>query len=137
MANEQNLKRFGKEKPAPTSEEAKKAGSKGGKASAEARAEAKTTREIAKMLDSLAVTGKNKEELEQLGVPDDDQTQQTVRLVALHKKAMTGDVAAIKLWLEITGEAPTQKVSVEVNDDTREAYEKAAAAIKGKKGKGS
>ena len=61
MANEQNLKRFGKEKPAPTSEEAKKAGSKGGKASAEARAEAKTTREIAKMLDSLAVTGKNKE----------------------------------------------------------------------------
>ncbi len=137
MANEKNLKRYGKEKPAPTSEEAKKAGSKGGKKSAEARAEAKTTREIAKMLDSLAVTGKNKEVLEQLGVPDDDQTQQTVRLVALHKKAMTGDVAAIKLWLEITGEAPTQKVSVEVNDDTREAYEKAAAAIKGKKGKGS
>ncbi len=137
MANEKNLKRYGKEKPAPTSEEAKKAGSKGGKKSAEARAEAKTTREIAKMLDSLAVTGKNKEVLEQLGVPDDDQTQQTVRLVALHKKAMTGDVAAIKLWLEITGEAPTAKVSVEVNDDTREAYEKAAAAIKGKKGKGS
>lgn len=137
MANEKNLKRYGKEKPAPTSEEAKKAGSKGGKKSAEARAEAKTTREIAKMLDSLAVTGKNKEALEQLGVPDDDQTQQTVRLVALHKKAMTGDVAAIKLWLEITGEAPTAKVSVEVNDDTREAYEKAAAAIKGKKGKGS
>lgn len=137
MANEKNLKRYGKEKPAPTSEEAKKAGSKGGKKSAEARAEAKTTREIAKMLDSLAVTGKNKEVLEQLGVPDDDQTQQTIRLVALHKKAMTGDVAAIKLWLEITGEAPTAKVSVEVNDDTREAYEKAAAAIKGKKGKGS
>lgn len=137
MANEKNLKRYGKEKPAPTSEEAKKAGSKGGKKSAEARAEAKTTREIAKMLDSLAVTGKNKEVLEQLGVPDDDQTQQTVRLVALHKKAMTGDVAAIKLWLEITEEAPTAKVSVEVNDDTREAYEKAAAAIKGKKGKGS
>ena len=137
MEKEKNLKRYGKEKPAPTSEEAKKAGSKGGKKSAEARAEAKTTREIAKMLDSLAVTGKNKEVLEQLGVPDDDQTQQTVRLVALHKKAMTGDVAAIKLWLEITGEAPTQKVSVEVNDDTREAYEKAAAAIKGKKGKGS
>ena len=34
MANEQNLKRFGKEKPAPSSEQAKKAGSKGGKASA-------------------------------------------------------------------------------------------------------
>ena len=132
MANEQNLKRFGKEKPAPSSEQAKKAGSKGGKASAEKRAEAKTAREIAKMLDSLAVTGKNKEVLEQLGVPMDDQTQQTVRLVSLHKKSMTGDVAAIKLWLEIIGEAPTSTVKIETTDATREAYEKAAAAIKGK-----
>lgn len=131
MANEQNLKRFGKEKPAPSSEQAKKAGSKGGKASAEKRAEAKTAREIAKMLDSLAVTGKNKEVLEQLGVPMDDQTQQTVRLVSLHKKSMTGDVAAIKLWLEIIGEAPASTVKIETDDATRAAYEKAAAAIKG------
>lgn len=132
MANEQNLKRFGKEKPAPTSEQAKNAGRKGGKASAEKRAEAKTTREIAKMLDSLAVTGKNKEVLEQLGVPTNDQTQQTVRLVSLHKKAMTGDVAAIKLWLEIIGEAPASTVKIETDDAARAAYEKAAAAIKGK-----
>lgn len=133
MANEQNLKRFGKEKPAPTSEEAKKAGKKGGEASAEARAKAKTAREIAEMLDTLTVTGKNKEVLEQLGVPEDDQTQQTVRMVALHKKAISGDVAAIKLWLEIKGEAPSAKVDVQVGDSTREAYENAAAAIKGKR----
>ena len=68
-----------------------------------------------------------------MGVPTDDQTQQTVRLVALHKRAMGGDVAAIKLWLEIIGEAPTSSVKIETTDNTIEAYEKAAAAIKGKK----
>ena len=129
MANEQNLIPMNER----TESERRELARKGGKASGEARAEAKTTREIAKMLDGLAVTGKNKELLEQLGVPTDDQTQQTVRLVALHKRAMGGDVAAIKLWLEIIGEAPTSSVKIETTDNTIEAYEKAAAAIKGKK----
>lgn len=132
MANEKNLKRFGKEKPAPSSEQAKKAGSKGGKASAEKRAEAKTTRAIAEMLDALPVTGRPKEGMDALGVPDNEQTQKVARLVALQKRALQGDVAAIKLWLEIIGEAPTSTVKIETTDATREAYEKAAAAIKGK-----
>lgn len=131
MANEKNLKRYGKEKPAPSSEQAKKAGSKGGKASAAAKAKAKSTRELAKMLDALEVTGKAKETLEAIGVPIDDQTQQTARLVALQRKALSGDVAAVKLWLEIIGEAPTSAVKIETDDATRTAYEKAAAAIKG------
>lgn len=132
MANEQNLKKFGTDKPPLSHEEAVENGRKGGEASVEARAKAKTAREIAEMLDALTVTGKNKEVLEQLGVPEDDQTQQTVRMVALHKRAMSGDVGAIKLWLEIKGEAPSAKVDVKLNDNTREAYENAAAAIKGK-----
>lgn len=131
MANEKNLKRYGKEKPAPSSEQAKEAGSKGGKASAAAKAKAKSTRELAKMLDSLEVTGKTKETLEAIGVPIDDQTQQTARLVALQKRALSGDVAAVKLWLEIIGEAPASAVKIETDDATRTAYEKAAAAIKG------
>ena len=131
MENEKNLKRYGKEKPAPSSEQAKKAGSKGGKASAAAKAKAKSTRELAKMLDALEVIGKTKETLEAIGVPVDDQTQQTARLVALQKRAMLGDVAAIKLWLEIIGEAPASAVKIETDDATRTAYEKAAAAIKG------
>ena len=131
MANEKNLKRYGKEKPAPSSEQAKKARIKGGKASAAAKAKAKSTRELAKMLDALEVTGKTKETLEAIGVPVDDQTQQTARLVALQKRAMLGDVAAIKLWLEIIGEAPASAVKIETDDATSTAYEKAAAAIKG------
>ena len=132
MANEQNLKRYGKEKPPLTREEAVKNARKAGIASGEARRKKKTAKELAEMLDGLAVSGKTKETLEQLGVPDSEQNQKTARLVALHKKAMQGDVAAVKLWLEITGEAPTATVNVEVGDSTRQAYENAAAAIKAK-----
>lgn len=130
MANEQNLKRYGKEKPAPTSEQAKKAGSKGGKASAEKRAQAKTSREIIEMLDALTVTGADAATMETLGIPDNMRTQQTLRLLALHKRAAQGDAQANKLLLEIKGEAPTQTVNLNVGDETREAYERAAAAIK-------
>lgn len=132
MANEQNLKHFGIEKPPLSHEQAVKVGRKGGKASAAARARAKSARELAEMLDALAVTGQNKDVLDKLGVPQSEQNQKTVRMVALHKKALQGDVAAIKLWLEITGEAPTATVNVEVSDSTRQAYERAAAAIKAK-----
>ncbi len=131
MANVENLKRYGKEKPAPSSEQAKKAGSKGGKASAAAKAKAKTAREIVEMLDTLDVTGGNRDMLEALGVPDDMLTQQTLRLAALHKKAIMGDVAAVRLLLEIKGEAPSAAVKLEVDDEARAAYERAAALIKG------
>ncbi len=130
MANEKNLKRFGKEKPTSSREEAVKNGRKGGKASAAAKAKAKTTREIVEMLDSLDVTGVNHDTLAALGVPDDMMTQQTLRIAALHKKAISGDVAAVRLLLEIKGEAPSTAVKLEVNEDARAAYERAAALIK-------
>ena len=133
MANEQNLKRFGKEKPPPSSEEAKKAGSKGGKASGEKRAQAKTAREILEYLDTLNVTGVNRDKLEAMGIPEDMLTQQTLRLVALHNKAASGDAQANKLLLEIKGEAPASKINIETNADQLAAYERAAALIKGKK----
>lgn len=133
MANEQNLKRYGKEKPAPTSEEAKKAGSKGGKASAEKRAQVKTSREIVEMLDALAVSPSNNEIMETLGIPEDMRTRQTLRLLQLQKKAEQGDAQANKLLLEIRGEAAASTVNLEVNPEVREAYDRAAAAIKGTK----
>lgn len=130
MGNEKNLVPNEQRTPEERRENARKAGI----ASGEARRAKKTTRELAELLDALPVTGANKELLEHLGVPEDDQTQQMVRIVALHKKAMSGDVQAVKLWLEITGEAPTQKFDVNIeNDRTREAYDRAAAAIRGEK----
>lgn len=70
MANEQNLKKFGKDKPPLTHEEAVKQGKTGGKASGEARAKAKTSREIVELLDSLPVTENNNAIMETLGIPE-------------------------------------------------------------------
>lgn len=127
--NNENLKPFTSNQ---SREEAVKNGAKGGKVSGEARRHKRTVREIAEILDTLPVTGANKDKLVALGVPEDLQTQDTLRLVALQGKAVRGDVQAVKLWLEIIEEAPTQKVEVHTSDDkTRKAYERAAAAIKG------
>ena len=130
MANEKNLKRYGKEKPAPSSEQAKKAGSKGGKASAAAKAKAKTSREIVELLDSLPVNENNNAIMEMLGIPEDMRTRQTLRLLQLQKKAEQGDAGANKLLLEIRGEAAASTVNLEVNTEARDAYDRAAAAIK-------
>lgn len=133
MANEQNLKKFGKDKPPLTHEQAVTIGKKGGEASGEARARAKTSREIVETLDALPVSANNKEVMAALGIPEDMMTRQTLRLLQLQKKAEQGDAQANKLLLEIRGEAAATTVNLEVSNDQREAYEKAAAAIKGEK----
>ena len=135
MANEQNLKKFGKDKPPLTHEEAVKQGQAGGKASVEARAKAKTSREIVEMLDALAVNENNNAIMETLGIPEDMRTRQTLRLLQLQKKAEQGDAQANKLLLEIRGEAAASTVNLEVNPEARDAYDRAAAAIKGAKKK--
>ena len=135
MANEQNLKKFGKDKPPLTHEEAVKQGQAGGKASGEARAKAKTSREIVEMLDSLAVNENNNAIMETLGIPEDMRTRQTLRLLQLQKKAESGDPQANKLLLEIRGEAAASTVNLEIKDEQRAAYDRAAAAIKGAKKK--
>jgi hypothetical protein len=134
MAKEQNLIKYGVDKPPLSREQAKKLGRKGGKKSAVVRAAKKTSRQIVEMLDCLPVTGNNKENLRAFGIPDGDLTQLTLRLVALHKKALSGDSNANKLLLEIRGEAPTQTLNIEVGDETRAAYDRAAGILKGKGG---
>lgn len=121
-------------RPVRTKAEARARGRNGGIASGKARAKKKTSREIVEMLDKLPVTGGNKEALKSLGIPEDDLTQLTLRLVALHKKALSGDTAANELILKIKGESPTQTLNIEMGDETRASYERAADAIRGKGG---
>ena len=134
MANERNLKPYGKAKPPLSHEEAKRLGKKGAKVSAEKRAQIKTSRQIIEILDQLPVTESDQDALAALGIPCDMQTQQTLRLVALHKKALTGDPVASKLLLDIKGETPAPTINLKMGDETRAAYERAAAAIKDKGG---
>lgn len=121
-------------RPVRTKAEARARGRNGGIASGKARAKKKTSREIVEMLDKLPVTGGNKEALKSLGIPEGDLTQLTLRLVALHKKALSGDTAANELILKIKGESPTQTLNIEMGDETRASYERAADAIRGKGG---
>ncbi|MCM1368267.1 MAG: hypothetical protein NC184_05625 [Roseburia sp.] len=135
MPNEKNLKKYGKDKPPLSHEQAVENGKKGKKKSDEAKREKRTSREIVEMLDALAVSPNNREIMEALGIPEDLWTRQTLRLLQLQKRAESGDAQANKLLLEIRGEAAAATVNVEVNNETREAYDRAAAAIKGAKKK--
>lgn len=98
MANEQNLR-------VPTSEQARENGRKGGIASAKAKKERKSMRELMNILLELPVSEKNKANMETLGIKD-EQLQNNKMLVAvgLMKRAITGDPRAIEVMCGVAGE---------------------------------
>lgn len=91
MANEKNLKPFDSSQ---SREEAKKNGSKGGKASGEARRRKRALKSTIDMIMKLPVDAATKNILEQLGVDEQDQSVQTAIVVAQAMKAMRGDTKA-------------------------------------------
>lgn len=118
MANEQNLRPFTKENP-PSSEEAKKNGSKGGKKrAANARARKAYAEHLRELLD-LPMDSHNKPrdfcrsksagDVKNYGV-----TVEQATIQALVNKAMKGDIKAIELVLKITGQMPDEKHDVTI-----------------------
>ena len=91
MANEQNLKPFTSDQ---SREEAKKNGAKGGVASGIARKKKRALKETIEMIMRLGVDPQTQSILEQLGVPEQDQSVQTAIVVAQAMKAMRGDTKA-------------------------------------------
>ena len=91
MANEQNLKPFTSDQ---SREEAKKNGAKGGVASGIARKRKRALKDTIEMIMRLGVDDNTKRILEQLGVPEQDQSVQTAIVVAQAMKAMRGDTKA-------------------------------------------
>lgn len=100
MANEQNLIPFDSSQ---SREEAKKNGSKGGKASGEARRRKKTIRENMKELLAMAPSG-DISGMGLDGIESDELTNQLVMTAALMMRAQAGDVAAVKEIRAIIGE---------------------------------
>lgn len=119
MANEKNLKRYGKEKTALSREEAAKTGKKGGEKSGEARREKRALRETLQTLLSsdYDVDGKMCNGVEAVSV-------------SLIKQALKGNVKAYEIIRDTLGEKPAMSVNIDTSEETRAAYEKAAAAIK-------
>lgn len=117
MANEQNL--------IPTNKlsksEARKMGRNGGKRSGEVRREKKALRETLQKLIELDYNyeGQMLTGAEATGI-------------ALIQQALKGNVKAYEVIRDTLGEKPIVSVSIDAKDETIIAYEKAAAAIKGK-----
>ena len=107
MANIENLK------PIETlsKEEAKKRGSKGGKASVKARRERKTMRTQLEMLLQLPISDKNiKKEIENLGVNEIEIDNQMAMTIALYQEALKGNTKAYELIRDTIGEKPIEQV---------------------------
>lgn len=101
----------------PSSDEARKNGQKGGKASGEARRRKKTMREaLEMMLFHTKLNEQTKQMLKAEGVQDaDDMNHQMVITRSLIAKAESGDVQAYNAICSMIGEKPAEKM--EVNGD--------------------
>ncbi|CAB1240084.1 conserved protein of unknown function [Ruminococcaceae bacterium BL-4] len=107
MANEKNLKRL-------SPSEAREYGSKGGKASGEARRAKKTMREYADFLLSLPVSDRRKwNKLSRAGVPPEGCDNKMLVTFALMQAAQSGDVQAVKELRNLIGEDNLQSSSAE------------------------
>lgn len=118
MANEQNLK----PKTTLSKEEAKRLGSKGGKASVKSRREKKMMKEQMLTLLSLPLKDERiKAKFEDLGIDTDDMDNQMALLVSLYQNALKGNVRATSLIMEVIGEKVIEvNVNQNIDDNVRE-----------------
>ena len=114
MANENNLK------PVRSKSEARERGKNGGEKSGEARRKKRLLKDIL----ATALSGTTEVDGKRI-------TLDEAIVLSLIQKAQKGDVSAFLAIRDTLGEKASQKVDVQINDATREAYERAAAAIKG------
>lgn len=112
MANEQNLIRR-----ELTTEEARKIGTKGGIASGKARRERKAIKEQMEMLLSLPIkSNKIKQQLQELGIPESEMTNQMAMIIQMYQTAIKGgknSVSAFNSIRDTIGEKPKEVVQHE------------------------
>lgn len=115
MANSENLISLADRPP----EERSKIARAGGIASAEAQRKKKAMREQLELLLALPVKDKAAKTMKAMGIDSDNADNQMQMLVAMFKKACSGqqgDVQAAQFIRDTVGEKPTDKVAVEVDD---------------------
>lgn len=106
MANEQNLR-------TPTSSEAREIGRKGGIASGVARKKKSEWRDILEMLGAKKAKSKKiKELMEELGIPENEQTSDVAKMFNLDLRSQSGDPKALETEAKIRGQfAPIKNVN--------------------------
>lgn len=107
----------------PTSEQARKNGSKGGKASAEAKKKRKALKEQLELFLELPLQNKKaKETILNLGLDIKDIDNQMAITIALCQKALKGDTKAFELIRDTIGEKPQEKVNISGDVDVNNPY---------------
>lgn len=107
MANVENLK----PKKTLTKEEAKKMGSKGGKASVKARRERKAMKEQLEILLKLPLKNeKLKNQIAELGIDTKEIDNQMAMTIAIYQEAMKGNTKAYEIIRDTIGERPVEQV---------------------------
>ena len=92
-----------------TAEEQRKIAVKGGKASVEARKKKKTLKEIGDMIGELKIVSPKKiKMLKEVGITDENLTNDVGMIYRLNLKAQMGDTRAIELLAKIRGQFKEQ-----------------------------
>ena len=94
-------------------------GRKGGYAKSEAREQKRTLRELATLFGSLKLDGKQKRQMQELGIPETEHTRFMQAVVSLFQKALKGDVSAFNAIRDLIGEKPVDRTQLEGSFDTR------------------
>lgn len=117
MANEQNLRPLNTR----TKKERREIAIKAGKASGEARRQKKTMKEQAELLLSLSVkNSKLKKVMKDLGIEEEEQTNQMAMIVSMLNTALKGNKGSVSAFntLQATiGEKPIEKVEIAKSTD--------------------
>ena len=87
--------------------------SAGGVASGEARRKKKSMRELAKIVNSLPLSPKNKAQLP-AGIKEDEMTFQMGFIIKVYQQALKGDTKAMKLWVDLSNTLDEEKNKLEI-----------------------
>lgn len=103
--------------PALSTAEARKRGSKGGKASGEARRKKRSMREVTTQVLAamIPVKGKIASQLKAMGFPETEANVQLLSLLAVAQKATKGDLQAIQFLRDTGGEKPVDKIQNDIS----------------------
>lgn len=97
-----------------TKEEFAEMGKKGGVKSGEARRKKRAMKEQLNLLLSLPIkNNKMREQIKELGIEDDDLTNQMALIIAQYQKALKGDTQAFNTLRDTSGQVISNKVEIE------------------------
>lgn len=93
-----------------TKETAAEMGRRGGIAAQKAIAKKKHLKDSLKVILALEPSDRNKPKLADLGIPEDQMTNEMLMAVAMFNKAIKGDVRAAEYIRDLTGQQPQSKL---------------------------